>query len=683
MKKYFTLFIFHFILLQTTFSQTDSISIKNIETVTVSAPKINTPIHRIPLSVWKYNATISQETRQQISLQEYLYNTPGLFTMNANNYAQDLRISIRGFGARSAFGIRGIKIYVDGIPETTPDGQGQVDNLNLGIIQSMEVVRGPASALYGNASGGVISIQTTDDFEKNYVKTGLTFGSFGFQQYQLTTGLKSNQTRMILHGSRNTSDGYREHSSVENNNLNARIFHDFSDQSAVNVVINYADSPTALDPGGLNLDAVKNDRKQARENNVLFNAGENLQQFKIGVNYQYEFDPKNQFNTYAFYSARDFTGRLPFADGGLVDLSREFLGTGGNYTLSLPLKNGLNKIQIGYDMAAQSDNRLRYLNQNGVRDSLSFEQLESFTTAGLYLIDHYTIGKWFFSLGIRHDWNRINVQDRFKENGDGSGDRELSSWNPSLGINYEVSSGQFLFANFSTSFETPALSELSANPNSINGFNQLEAQKAINYELGFKGRMENRLQYELALFHIDTRNELVPFELDTFPGRIFFRNTGKGTRNGVEIAADYALNSQFHLSASYTFSDFVYQKYELNDSVDYNGNVLPGIPRHFGSLTLRYQQETGLHGSLQSRYVGEVFNNDQNSVMDKAYVLLNINLGYTWKKERFTLTPFLGVNNVFNTRYNDNIRINAFGGRYYEPGPALNIYGGVRFIGEW
>ncbi|MEO1262289.1 MAG: TonB-dependent receptor [Bacteroidota bacterium] len=674
----------NFFLLKITFAQSDatpfdSLQIKNIETITVAAPKINTEINRIPIPIFKYTASPVQSSQQQLSLQEYIYNVPGLISMNANNYAQDLRISIRGFGARAAFGIRGIKIIVDGIPETTPDGQGQVDNLNIGIVQNIEVIRGPSSALFGNASGGVISINTLNDFQKNYVNAGLTFGSFNFQQYQVTSGFKTKNTKYILHGSRSKADGYREYSSFQNNNFNGRVFHEINNKAKINFLINYANSPEAEDPGGINSAAIDDDRKQAREENITFNAGEEISQLKLGVNFKYAYNKNRHFNTYAFYSSRDFYGRLPFENAGIIDLSREYLGTGGNYYLAFPIKSGLNKIQVGYDMATQSDNRMRFNNLNGLQDSLALNQLESFTNGGAFLVNQFIIGKWLFSAGLRYDWNKINVQDRMKENGNGSGERNLENWNPSLGISYELNNRNFIYANFSTSFETPSLNELSANPVSPDGFNPLDPQQANNYELGIKGTLKKNIRYELAVFHIDTKSELVPFELDTFPGQIFYQNAGSGDRNGLEFSIEYPFLNKWNFSAHYTFSDFTYHKFELNDSVNYNGNRLPGIPKHFGSATIQYLNKKGLHGRLQARYMGELFTSDLNTVTDDAYLLLNLNIGYQLKKDRLNIIPFLGVNNILNTEYNDNIRINAFGQRYFEPGPKINFYGGVRF----
>ena len=682
MKKIITLFIFQFIFFSSLISQTDSLLIKNIETVMVSAPKITTELNRTPFSISKLKTSVLQESQQQISLQEYINNVPGIFTMNANNYAQDLRVSIRGFGARSAFGIRGIKIIVDGIPETTPDGQGQIDNLNLGIIQDIEIIRGPASSLYGNAAGGVININTINNFEKNFLKAGITLGAFNFQQYNLTAGFKTKKTTYIVHGNYASSEGYREHAGFKNNNFNARIFHNISEKSKLNLLVNYADSPKAEDPGGLDFDAVKENRKQANPANTLFNAGEEISQLKVGLNYNYEFENNHSFNTYAFFSTRDFYGRLPFQDGGIVDLSREYLSIGGNYSLALPIKNGSNKITAGYEISSQSDSRLRYNNLNGQQDSISFDQLEGYTVAGGYLVNQLTIGDWLFSAGIRYDRNYMDVVDRFSEKSIGSGDRTLETWNPSIGINYKVASAQYIYSNFSTSFETPSLTELSTNPSGSNNFNPLNPQRAINFELGIKGDINSKFQYDLALFHIITKDELVPFELDTFPGRIFYRNTGKGKRNGLEISANYKLNKELSFSASYSFSDFIYDEYVLNDSLNYNGNVLPGIPKNFGAISCSYANEKGIHARVQGRYVGELFTNDLNETTDDAYFLLNVNLGYQIKTEKIKITPFLGVNNILNTTYNDNIRINAFGGRHFEPGPELNIYGGVRMLIE-
>ena len=659
-------------------AQTDTLLIKNINPITVSAPKINTDINKTPISVFKYTASVFQESQQQLSLQEYIYNTPGLFSMNANNYAQDLRISIRGFGARAAFGIRGIKLIVDGIPETTPDGQGQVDNLNLDIIKEMEIIRGPASSLYGNASGGVIKINSLNNFEKNFIKVTATIGSYNLRQQNITAGIKTGIINSILHYNKTISDGYRDHSELNALNFSWQSFANISKKSKLNILVNYASSPTANDPGGINIDAVKENRKQARDRNITFNAGERINQTKIGLNYSQNINKNNTFSISPFFSSRSFVGQLPFEFGGIVNLDRAYYGMNSNYQFSKKIKNVDYKLNIGLDMAEQVDKRWRYENLEGNRGALVFDQKESFSNIGLYLLEQIKSDKFLFSGGLRFDRNKLEAKDNYIPNGDDSGGIKLSAWNPSIGMSYEISPAHFMFTNFSTSFETPSLSELSANPTGEGGFNSLDPQKANNYELGIKGYLSNNGRYEVVAFHIGTKNELAPFELDEFPGRTFYRNSGKGKRNGLEFFMDYHFNTKINATANYTFSDFIYDKYELGNGDDFNGKQLPGIPKYNGSISLKYKNEKGLHVKMQSRYIGELFANDANTISDDAYVLINLNTGYKIEKNKFTITPFFGINNLLNTEYNDNIRINGFGGRYYEPGPELNFYGGVR-----
>jgi len=257
-KTFFCCSAIFIVLIQSVYGQTTSNTpTQEIDTVYIKTARITTSVDKLPAAVSVYQATKNDATRQQLSLQEYTQQTPGLFAQNANNFAQDLRISIRGFGARAAFGIRGIKLIVDGIPETTPDGQGQLDNLNLGIIDRIEVLKGPSSSLYGNASGGVISIQTVNDVEQPFSKWKATVGSYGFQNYQATAGIKSGNSSYIFHGNYVTSDGYRDQSGFQQYNFNVNANFKLSEKLNLKAIANYSDSPQADDPGGLNIDAVE------------------------------------------------------------------------------------------------------------------------------------------------------------------------------------------------------------------------------------------------------------------------------------------------------------------------------------------------------------------------------------------------------------------------------------------
>ena len=437
---------------------------------------------KIPISVTNINFEKTQDIRQQLSLHDYIKNVPGLFALNSNNFSQDLRVSIRGFGARSAFGIRGIKIIVDGIPETTPDGQGQIDNLNLGIIKNIEILKGPSASLYGNASGGVISIYTLDSFDENYINTGLTYGSYNFQHYQIRTGYGNKKSSLIVQGTKTQTDGFRTQSGFENYNLNLKFKHLFSDSTKLNIHLNYNDSPYAGDAGGLTLEEVKEDRQQARGRNLDFMTSEKINQFKIGLNFNHKWS-QNTFNTYAFYSSRNFNGLLPFEFGGIVNLNRNYFGLGSNYTLKVEGNKLQNTLQFGYDLASQKDDRIRYKNLFGEQGDKTLDQIETFKSLGIYALNHLSMGKFLIRMGIRFDHNNLKAEDLFLSNGNQSGTINLNAFNPSLGISYQLKKQQYIYINFSTSFETPVLSELSANPSNEGGFNtSLKAQKAKNYE---------------------------------------------------------------------------------------------------------------------------------------------------------------------------------------------------------
>ena len=435
-------------------SQKDSLRTVKLEPVILNVSRISESLENLPISLTLLNFEEQQDIKQQLSFNEYLSGIPGLFALNANNYSQDLRVSIRGFGARSAFGIRGIKIIVDGIPETTPDGQGQVDNLNLSIIKSIEIIRGPSSTLYGNASGGVISINTNNHFDKNFTKTGVTFGSYGMQQYQLAFGLKSKKTNYLFQGNKIKTNGFRQQSGFENYNFNLRMGHIFSDSSKLNVHVNYTNSPYAEDAGGLTIDEVNEDRDQARQRNVDFKTEETIRQFKVGANFTHQWN-EIIFNTYGFYSFRNFYGLLPFENGGIVNLDRNYFGNGSSITFEQNFNKLKNKIQIGYEFAIQVDQRLRFMNLEGIQGVKTLEQKETFASFGFFVLDHFTFGDFLLRTGLRYDSNQLRAKDKFLSDGDDSGDISLNSINPSLGLNYEIGAHSSIYTNFSTSFETP------------------------------------------------------------------------------------------------------------------------------------------------------------------------------------------------------------------------------------
>ncbi len=673
MKRSSLLLVFLSVI-QVCFAQNDSIPEQQLDTVLLQVNRIPNSLRKSTSAISVYSGTQEDVTRQQTSLQEFVQQAPGVFTQNATNFAQDLRISIRGFGARSSFGIRGIKLIVDGIPETTPDGQGQLDNLNLGIIERLEIIKGSSSSLYGNASGGVISLttKTFDTLRGNFSTWKVGAGSFGFQNYQATAGIGDADANYLFHANYGRSNGYRDQSGFEQVNTNFKGAFRLRENIHLTTILNYSDSPLAEDPGGLTLEEVQHDRRQARQNNIDFATEEAVQQFKVGASLDWQLSKKTAAASYAFYSNRQFNGKLPFEFGGAIDLGRNYMGQGAS--ISHSIKN--NTLKVGYDFGYQSDDRKRFRNLEGDIGEQTLDQKERFTNVGIYLLDHLTLNKWYLTGGIRYDYNKLVAQDAFLSNGDDSGDIILSSFNPSLGVNYELSRSHTIFTNLSTSFETPTLSELSANPSGIQGFNEgLEAQKSINLDLGIRSVIGS-LQYSVVGFLINTKDDLVPFELAAFPDREFFRNAGETERIGVEVEGSYAFAKAWKATFSYAFSEFRYSDYQISGD-NFEGNFLPGIPKHNTSIELQHAAKSGFHASVIANLVGAQFANDSNDVQVSGYELINVRVGYVFDYRNAQIRPYLGANNLLNQEYTDNVRINAFGGRYFEPAPQFNIFGGI------
>jgi len=292
--------------------------------VTVTASRLDNADLNVPVAVSVLNRYRIQGGQQQLVLNEALAAIPGLYTMNSENFAQDLRVSIRGFGARAAFGIRGIKILVDGIPESTPDGQAQVDNIDLGFINRAEVLRGPVSALYGNASGGVISFSSLELPISSYMDGRLSIGDFGFQQIQLKAGQQRGPISYVMNFSRNQADGFREHSAMKNSVVNGKLRWEVDPNLNFTFLTNYAESPLANDPGALTKDQVAENRSSARDRNVQYNSGESVSQFRIALVAEKKFAPHQTLQARVYFTTRDFENRLPFENGGQVQFNRLF-----------------------------------------------------------------------------------------------------------------------------------------------------------------------------------------------------------------------------------------------------------------------------------------------------------------------------------------------------------------------
>ena len=590
-----------------------------------------------------------------VNFQDAIDFSAGLWITNSENQAQDNRMSIRGFGARSAFGIRGIKIILDGIPLTTPDGQSQVDNIPYDLIKSIEVLKSLSSTRFGNASGGVVTINTFSELtDKASIAT--SFGSYGNKKIQGTYSRSKGSSSTIINVSQAESDGYRDHSSYLNKSVFFKHTKDF-EKLKVKFNLLFFDSPYAFDPGGLTIDSVDENRSQARDRNILYNSQESVRQVQTGL--VLDWDTKiGQVHSNLYYSYRDFTGLLPFIGGGYVDLNRNFSGA------EFSLKNGSENIEwmIGTSIQNQSDDRKRFENNEGEKGVKVLDQIESFNSFGVFALSSYNKSKYSIQAGLRYDSHEISLDDNMIGVGvdqqyvDYS--KSLSAFSPNLGFIYSLNKNRELYVNYGFAYETPSLSELSANPNGT-GFNlDLSPMSSSGFDIGFRKRSQD-LSYSITAFYIDTKDEIVRYELEDFEGMNFYRNLGTSKRVGAELEATYNLGKLGILKAAYTRA-----KYEFKNQ-GVSGD-LAGIPKSNFLFEWQYAQKD-FDIKVDFKYVNSLFADNSNEVKVPSYMLSNISFKNKLSLKEFSFDIGLHIRNLFEEKYYDNIRTNAFGNRFYEP----------------
>jgi len=546
-------------------------------------------------------------------------------------------------------------------------------------LEVIEVLNNGSSSLYGNASGGVINILTTGENtfkdKAQFLNIGLGMHSFSGQQYQLTAGKKFNSTSIILHANHHLGNGYREHSQFQSTNFNARVIKSFNNKSKLEAIVNYMNSPTANDPGGVNLTLFDSIPKAARDRNVQFKAGEAIDQLKAALSFNTSLNEKMQLKAYGFYSYRNFYGLLPFSFGGVIDLKRNYMGHGTSASSTIKSNNLNWNSNLGYELLAQNDDRQRFENNDGEQGNTTLHQDEKFSNIGLYWVNNFNINNWMVNAAIRYDFNQIKAVDKFLDNGDDSGEIPLNDFNYSIGLAYQLSSSKTIFFNHSTSFETPTLNELSKNPGG-SGFNtNLKPQYANHFELGLKGYLNEKGAFQASAFYVDSKNEILSYEDDE--ERTFYENAGRTARLGLEAFVNYPLTDFLTASTNWSWHKFTFTDFAIGD-INLKDNILPGLPNFQGNVMLDFTLSKKLFINIQNQVIGKIFTNNENTTFQSPKSILNLSIKYAFEHEKFQLHPYIGINNMFGVSYADNIRINAFGNRFYEAASKQFIYGGLR-----
>lgn len=646
-----------------------------LPTVSVSAPRLARELYATPAAV----STVERESiargQQRVRLDESLTGVPGVYLQNRDNFAQGQRIAIRGFGSRAAFGVRGITVRVDGIPYTLPDGQAQLDAIDLESAERIEVIRGPAAVAYGNAAGGVIDITTARGDEAQGWYARASGGSDGYRKASLRHGGSVGDWSHHISVSALGVDGYRERSSTEKYLLNANVRRELGSARALTLMLNLLENPRSQDPGALTLAEVSRGRDQAAPNALALDAGQRVDQQLVGLHYEDLAAGPGELHVRGFYSQRDFEQQLPYVGDSRLGYQRDYYGGSVEYrqsfeTLPIPLS-----YVAGIDAARQEDDRFRrrVSAQGAVGETLVTER-QTATSLGLFWQgDAELTEQWLLSLGARFDRVALDTDDRLRREGDASGERTFTEWSGSLGLSYRYLPEHQVYLNTGTAFETPTFTEF-ANPAGA-GFNPgIEPQKAWNRELGMRGYLASQaLEYDVVLFSVDVRDELVPFEQG---GRTFYENAGDTSRDGVELALGWQWADAWRWDTALTLARYRFDRFETPaESVD--GNRLPGLPARTWNNQLTWQSGERF-ATVEAQYVGSQVADNANEVGVDSHWLVNLRAGDGWALGGNTsLNVFAGVRNLFDREYYDNLRINANFGRYYEPAPGRTFYAGI------
>lgn len=628
---------------------------------------------------------------RHLSFDEMLLALPGVTVANRNNPTQDPRISIRGFGARSAFGVRGVRVVRDGVPLTLPDGQTPIDYLDLESVGRIEVIRGSASSLYGNAAGGVVEVKTVDPPADPIAGRVAGYGgSDGLARWSMAVGGTSGALRYQGDLSRTEQDGFRRHANQQSTTGTGRVMLVGASGDVALTFTGY-DSPIARNPGALTATEMATDPRAADPNQIRKGARKAVEQSQLGLSANRRTTGGAELSGVIHVGWRTLDNPLTFA---IVDVDRMTSGAAARFTMPVRLFGLDHRVSAGVDVQLQDDDRRNFANCNFdpplaaptaacpalavERGVVQVDQRERVSGVGPFVRDEIAIAnRYFLTIGARADRIRFRVDDNLigGTNPDDSGERTLRAVSPMVGFVARIGLLHSAYANVSTAFETPTATELANKPDGSAGINPtLDPQYATTVEAGVKGVVLSRVRYDASVFATRVRDELIPFEVPGGAGRRYFRNAGTTRRRGGELGLAASLG-RATLGASYSYSDFTFREYVVGAN-DFSGNTIPGVPNQqfqgYATWTVR-----GWSATLEGITAGSAFLDDANSARSSGYEVINARVTGHIPIGRVSLVPVVALSNLFDRTYAGSIVTNAAAGRYYEPAPGRTIYAGL------
>ena len=656
------------------------------DTVVITAERSRQSSFDAPAAITTVTRDVIEAGGPQVNLSEVLNRVPGITVLNRQNYAQDLQLSIRGFGSRSTFGIRGVRLIVDGIPATMPDGQGQASNIALSSVQRIEVLRGPLAQLYGNAAGGVVQVITGSDALVPTTTLRTAVGRDGLVKLGLTFAHNGPNDEVLLDASHFRTDGYREHSRAERSQFNAKWEHRFGPGSRVSLIVNSLDQPTSLDPLGLTRAQWEANPEQAVALAKSQDARKSVAQDQLGVVVEHALGDATQLTARVYGGTRTLDNALsiPLAaqqpatsSGGIVAFERGYSGLAVTLAHRVTL-GGARALRLaaGVEIDRLTEDRRGYLNNGGVQGALKRDERNSVQNR-----DAFAQAAWEFDAGLtatvgaRASRVRFRSEDHFivAGNPDDSGGVNYSATNPVVGLAWRASPTLNLYANAGQGFETPTFTELAYRPVGTGLNTDLRASRGRHAEVGAKWKPAPEHRIDAALFEIRTTDEIV---VDTNSGgRSTFKNAGRTLRRGAELQYVGALGSDWRATLALTALRASFRDGFSSGSAAAAvpipvGNRLPGTPDRSAFAELAYAPArawAGFNAAVEVMHVGRLFVNDANSDSAAASTIVNLRAGLAQTVGEWTFTQLLRIDNATDRRYAGSVIVNDANRRFFEP----------------
>lgn len=667
---------------------------QSLETVVITANRAEQRSFDAPAAIDAVNRETIEGAGPQVNLSESLNRIPGLTVLNRQNYAQDLQLSIRGFGSRAAFGLRGIRLLIDGIPATTPDGQGQGSSISLTSTDRIEVLRGPLAQLYGNSSGGVIQAFTRDAPESPEFLGQFYTGSYGLRRSDWQYAGRHGNLGLVADYSTFDIDGYRSNSAAQRNQFNGKLSFNPNDQTRVNLIFNRFDMPLAEDPLGLTAAQLAANPRQAGNRAIAARVRKITEQNQLGASVNYALDSSQSVTARAYYGTRE---NLQYqANNAWVGLQRDYYGVGLQYNQQTQIAGRPVSLLAGYDFDYSNESRQGGAATVGERVAGSLTRNENniaqnsdfFAQANSLVSDRLTL-----TAGLRASTVRFNSEDAFLADGNGSGSVRYSSINPVVGLTFHASDALNLYANYGKGFETPTLAEVaytSAGAATSALFNSsLNASESQHYELGAKWLPSASSRLDVTLFQVRATDEIVVASSSN--GRTAFKNAPETSRSGIEISGKATLHPQLQATLAGSAINARFSQAYANNNVDVaSGNKLPGIPESFvfsellwasvpfDSITKKSQRVTKAGFELTN--AGRMFANDTNTACADGYTTLNAKISQGWGVGPAMLTLYGRLDNLTGKRYVGSVIVNQAAGQFYEPAPGRTWSLGLRLV---